>query len=364
MKLNKLIRELEGVAPLYLQESYDNSGLLVGDINSEINSALITLDITEAILDEAIANGCELIIAHHPIIFKGFHSITGENYNERVIINAIKNDISIYTIHTNLDNISQGVNSKICEMLGVRNPAILKPKAGLLRKLVVFCPLNEAEKVRQAIFNTGAGYIGNYDSCSFNLEGSGSFRANENADPYVGEIGKLHFEKEVRIESVYPVYKEKEIISSMITAHPYEEVAYDIYPISNELNIVGAGMIGELENPVLDSEFLEFVKKTMKAGCVRHTRLSGNELQRVAVCGGSGSFLIQDAIRAGADIFITGDIKYHDFFLPEGKTILADIGHYESEQFTKELIYSILKQKFSNFALLISEINTNPVTYL
>jgi len=364
MKIKEIINPLDQAAPIYLQESYDNSGLLVGDPEAIVEKVLISLDLTEEVLEEALNKQCNLIISHHPVIFKGLKSITGKNPTERIVTKAIKNDIGIYSFHTNLDNIEEGVNSILCKKLGLKNKKILSPKKELLRKLVTFCPEDNAEEVRTTIFNAGAGYIGNYDSCSFNSPGTGSFKGSEDTDPYVGEKGKLHYENEIRIETIYPVYKEKGVLNALFATHPYEEVAYDIYHLGNEFSKVGAGMIAETENEMDENEFLAKVKKITQSGCIRHSGLLGNKIKKVAVCGGSGSFLIRDAIRAGADIFLSGDIKYHDFFEADKKIVIADIGHYESEQFVKELIYKILNKKFPTFAVLISEMNTNSVNYL
>jgi len=364
MKIKEIIKPLEDFAPVYLQESYDNSGLLVGNKNMEIKKVLITLDVTEEVLDEAITKQCNLIISHHPVIFKGLKSITGKNSSERIVAKAIKNDIGIYAIHTNLDNVDEGVNSILCDKLDLKNKKILSSKKELLRKLVTFCPVDDAEQVREAMFSAGAGHIGNYDSCSFNTPGTGSFKGSEDTNPYIGEKGKLHYEEEIRIETIYPVYREKKILNALFEAHPYEEVAYDIYFLENEFNRVGAGMTGELEQELNEMEFLKRVKEITQTGSIRHSRLLGHKIKKVAVCGGSGSFLIHSAVKAGADIFITGDIKYHDFFEAENKIVIADIGHYESEQFARELIFNILIKKFPTFAVLISDLNSNPINYL
>ncbi len=364
MKIQEIIKPLEDIAPPYLQESYDNSGLLIGNGELEASGALITLDVTEEIMQEAIQQKCNLIISHHPVIFSGLKSITGKSTTERIVNTAIKNDIGIYAIHTNLDNVDNGVNAILCEKLGLKFTRILVPKNELLRKLITFCPADHAENIRKALFDAGAGNIGNYDSCSFNAPGTGSFRGSDDTNPYAGEKGKLHYENEIRIETIYPVYLEEAVLKALFTVHPYEEVAYDIYKLENKFSRIGAGMIGELEAGMNEKEFLNFLKKITQAGVVRHSSFIGKKIKKVAVCGGSGSFLIKDAIKAGADIFITGDVKYHDFFEVENKMIIADVGHYESEQFAKELIYSILKNKFPTFAVLISKINTNSVNYL
>jgi dinuclear metal center YbgI/SA1388 family protein len=364
MKIKEIVKPLEEFAPLFLQESYDNSGLLLGHPDNKVSKVLITLDITEEIMEESIRKECNLIISHHPLIFSGLKSITGKNATERMAQKAIKNDIGIYALHTNLDNADKGVNEILCDKLGLKNRKILSPKKEMLRKLVAFCPTEHAENVQKALFEAGAGNIGNYDNCSFNTPGTGSFRGSEKANPFVGEKGKLHYENEIRIETIYPVFLEETILKALFSVHPYEEVAYDIYRLENKSSSEGAGMIGELEYETDESDFLNFLKNITKTGCIRHSGLVGQKIKKVAVCGGSGSFLIQDAIKADADIFVTGDVKYHDFFEAENKIVIADIGHYESEQFAKELIYNVLKNKFPTFAVLISEINTNSVNYL
>lgn len=355
---------IESVAPLSLQEEYDNAGLVVGNPSVEVTGILICLDSTEEVIDEAIKLNCNLVIAHHPIVFSGIKKLNGKNYVERTVIKAIKNDIAIYAAHTNLDNILGGVNFKIAEKLGLVNCRILSPKNATIRRLITFCPVDKAEEVRSALFNAGAGHIGNYDECSYNSEGTGTFRAGKNADPYVGKPGERHEEKELKIETVYPVYKEGEIIRALLKAHPYEEVAYDIIPLANTFKNVGSGVIGELEESQEEAEFLKRVREAMGAKCIRHTTLLGKKLKKVAICGGSGSFLLKEAIRQGADIYISADFKYHEFFDADKKLVIADIGHYESEQFTGEIIYHHIKGKFSTFAVHFSKINTNPINYL
>ena len=354
---------IENLAPVQLQETYDNAGLIIGDKNTEINQILVCLDVTENIVDEAIEKKCQLIISHHPLIFKGIKKINGNNSIEKIIIKAIKNNIAIYAVHTNLDNVINGVNSVLAEKLGLKNQRSLQPKKDIFRKLVFFCPVIHADRVRKAIFEAGAGKIGNYDSCSFNTEGEGSFKAMENANPFVGEPGKLHFEKEIRIETIYPFYLESKIIEALLQSHPYEEVAYDIYKLENYFSQIGSGIIGEIDETD-ELNFLSQIKRISNCKCIRHSDLLDKKIKKVAICGGSGSFLIKDAIAAKADIFISGDIKYHDFFEAENKILIADIGHYESEQFTKDLLYTFITKKFPNFAVLISENNTNPIHYL
>lgn len=365
MKIKDISGFLEKIAPLSLQESYDNSGLLVGDNNAEVKGVLLTLDCTEAVVQEAMDRGCNLIVAHHPIIFGGLKSITGENYIERTIIKALKNDIGIYAAHTNFDNVSSGVNRKISEKIGLKNTEVLSPKRGILKKLVTFCPTAESGKVREALFKAGAGNIGEYDSCSYNLHGFGTFRAGEGTNPFVGKKGEVHEEKEQRIETIFPLHNLNKILSALFEAHPYEEVAYDIYPLDNKYTEVGSGMLGSLDEPMNPIDFLKKLKGDMKTGCIRYTDANiKKKIKKVAVCGGAGSFLLDKAISAGADVFITGDFKYHQFFDAEDKLIIADIGHYESEQFTSELFYELLTENFNTFAIRLSEVNTNPINYL
>lgn len=364
LQLSEIISELEKLANPALQESYDNSGLIIGNQAMKTSKAIVTLDVTEEVIDEAIREKANFIIAHHPIVFGGIKRLTGNNYVERCVIKAIKNDIAIYAIHTNLDNVLIGTNSILAQKLGLKNTKSISPVKENLRKLVVFCPKNHADKVRSAIFEAGAGFIGNYDCCSFNIEGKGSFRAMENANPFVGEIGKIHLEEEVRIETIYPVFIENQIVSAMLKAHPYEEVAYDIYKLENTSDAMGAGIIGDLEVETDELEFLKNLKEITKTGCIKHTDLRGKKIKKVAICGGSGAFLIKKARQLKADIYITGDIKYHEFFDAESKMIIADIGHYESEFFIKELLISYIKEKFPTFAVQNSEIRTNPINYL
>jgi dinuclear metal center YbgI/SA1388 family protein len=364
MQIGEIIATLENIAPLSFQESYDNSGLLIGTDDQLITKALITLDITEPVIDEAIRKGCNLIISHHPLIFTGIKKLVSGSSTERIVVKAIKNDIAIYAAHTNLDNASNGVNALLCRKLGIQNPRILKPASGLLKKLVTFCPASHAQKVRETLFEAGTGIIGNYDSCSFSVSGEGTFRALEGSSPFIGTKNELHSGNEVRIETIFPSFLQSAVIKALILAHPYEEVAYDIIPLDNHHPWVGAGMIGELLSPLDELSFLKGVKDILGAKCIRYSSLSGKEIQKIAVCGGAGSFLINDAIAAGADVFLTGDVRYHDFFIPEGRILVADVGHFESEQFTKELIFAVLLEKFPTFAVQISETGTNPVSYL
>lgn len=364
MKLQEITHFLEQIAPLHLQESYDNAGLITGHSQQVIKKVLISLDCTEAVIDEAIAAEANLIIAHHPIVFSGLKKLTGKSYIERVVIKAIKHDIAIYAIHTNLDNVASGVNAKIAEKLGLRKVQILAPKTGLLKKLITFCPTEHADRVRAALFAAGAGHIGNYAECSFNSEGFGTFRAGEGTNAFVGKKGEQHREQELKIEVIYPIWLEQPLISVLKSNHPYEEVAYDCIALSNHHEQVGAGMIGVLDQEMDSLSFLKQVQKTFHCAVIRHTALHQATVKKIAICGGAGSFLLNDALCQGADVFLTADYKYHQFFEADGRIIIADIGHYESEQFTGELLLEKIKNNFPTFAVQLCSVNTNPVHYL
>ncbi len=364
MKIKEIVSALERFAPLPLQDGFDNAGVQIGLTDAEATGALLCLDVTESVLDEAIALGYNLVISHHPLIFKGYKSITGKDYVERCILKAIKNDLVIYSAHTNLDNAAGGVNFKIAEKIGLKNVRILEAKENALLKLVTFVPVACAEEVREALSSAGCGCIGNYDSCSYNVEGEGMFRAKKGAQPYCGEIGELHIEKEVRIETILPAYRKGDAVKALLAAHPYEEPAFDFYPLQNSWTQAGAGVIGELETPETELEFLKRIKKIFEVGCLRHNKLTGREIQTVALCGGAGVFLMPLAISNHADVFITGEIKYHDYFGHDTDILLAEIGHYESEQYTKELFYTIIRDLFPNFAVQMTKVNTNPIKYM
>lgn len=364
MQIKDILSEIEIFAPLAYQESYDNCGVQVGDVAAEVTGALLTLDVTEAVVDEAIAHNCNLIIAHHPLIFSGLKKITGRNYVERVVIKAIRNNITIYAAHTNLDNVRAGVNNKIAEKLGLVNRRILAPVSGKLYKLYTFAPVTAADAVRDALFAAGAGHIGNYSECSFNTNGQGTFRAAANAQPAIGIAGgaREHVE-ETRIEVLVAEPVKGNVIKALKETHPYEEVAYELINIENSHQEIGAGIIGELPEAISHESFLALLKANMQAAGIKYTAPVGTHVKRIAVCGGSGSFLLGNAISAGADAFVTADFKYHQFFDAEGKIMIADIGHYESEQYTIEIFSEIIKKKFPNFAIRFSKINTNPVNY-
>ena len=364
MNVKSITALIEAEAPLSLQENYDNAGLLVGNPEMEVSAVLITIDVTEEVLNEAIAKNCNLIVAHHPLIFGGMKRLTGQNDVQRSVIKAIKHDIAIYAAHTNIDNVLHGVSGRMADKLGLINRQVLIPKPDMLLKLITFVPQLHAYRVREAIFEAGAGQIGNYDACSFNVNGTGTFRANAAAQPFVGKPGELHSEEEVRVEVILPVYKKEDVITALIKAHPYEEPAYDIIALENDWGHTGAGITGDLAEPVDELEFLQQLKAVFGTAVIRHTRLLNRKISKVALCGGSGSSLLKNAIRAGADIYISGDFKYHEFFDAENRIIIADIGHFESEQFTKDIFYEIITKKMPTFAVQISDIKTNPINYL
>lgn len=364
LKIKDITNCIEEIAPLNYAEDFDNVGLLIGDPESLVFGVLVTLDTLENVVEEAIEKNCNLIVSFHPIIFSGLKKINGKNYVERVVLKAIKNDIAIYAIHTALDNSFQGVNAKICEILGLTNKKILIPQKNTIKKLTTYVPKQNAETVRLALFNAGAGNIGNYDNCSFNTEGYGTYRGNENSNPVIGEKEKLHTENETFISVIFEKHYEQKVLSALFNAHPYEEVAYDIVTLDNFHQEIGIGMIGEFTEEKSEIDFLNFLKLTMQANGIRHSKFIKKTIKKVAVLGGSGSFAINNAIQKGADAFVTSDIKYHEFYKAENKLLIADIGHYESEQFTKNLLVEILTKKFPNFAIILSQKNTNPIYYL
>ncbi len=362
--VNDICQALEELAPLALQESYDNAGLQIGNRSNELSGILLCIDITEDVVNEAIDNNCNMIVAHHPLIFRGLKSITGENLVERCVLSAIKNDIAIYACHTNLDSVSEGVSMRMANKIGLEKCNILKAKTESLLKLVTFIPEGHVNKVREACFAAGAGHIGNYSNCSYSSPGNGTFHADEKCNPFVGEIGKLHSEPEVRLEMVLPAHLKSKLTKALILTHPYEEPAFDLIPLANNWNTAGYGVIGELSSTENELEFLKRIKATFNVGNIKYTALKGKEIKKVAVCGGSGADLLNTAIAQGADIFISADFKYHDYFIPENRIVIADIGHFESEQFTKEIFFEQLSKKFPKFAIRFSEINTNPINFL
>lgn len=364
MLVKEVIDIIEEFAPPAYAEDFDNVGLLVGDKHKKVTGALITLDTLEAVVDEAIEKNCNFIVSFHPIIFTGLKKLTGKDYVEKTVIKAIKNDIAIYAIHTALDNQYKGVNDMICEKIDLKSRKILIPRKDSIKKLTAFVPNEQAAEVRKALFEAGGGSIGNYDNCSFNLKGEGSFKPNKEANPVIGKRGEVHLEEETQIALIYPVHLERTLLKALFSSHPYEEVAYEISALQNENQHLGMGMIGELVTAEDENNFLKRIKEVFNCECIRHTEFRGKQVKKVAVLGGSGSFAINAAKTSGADIYLTADLKYHDFYKADKNFILADIGHYESEQFTKDLLHSYLTKKISNFALILAETNTNPIKYI
>lgn len=364
MIIRDITNYIEEIAPLSYAEDFDNVGLLVGNYTTNVTGVLVTLDTLEETVDEAIANNCNLIISFHPIIFGGLKKLNGTNYVERVVLKAIKNDIAIYATHTALDNSKVGVSAKMCEILNLKNNKILIPKKGIIKKLTTYVPFAEASNLREKLFEAGAGTIGNYDHCSFNVEGKGSYRGNEDSNPVIGKKGELQYEEETCITVTFESYLEGKILTQLFKHHPYEEVAYEVITLNNSHQNIGMGMIGEFENSLDETEFLQLVKSTFKTDCVRHSKLLGKPIKTVAVLGGAGSFAISNAIREKADAYVSADFKYHEFYKAEERILLADVGHYESEQFTKNLLVDYLTKKFTNFAIRLSEKSTNPIHYI
>ncbi len=363
MKLKDITKSLQEWAPLPFQESYDNSGLIVGDEEMLIEGCLISLDLTESVIEEALKNQCNMIISHHPIVFKGIKKLSGNHWVNRCLIKAIKNDLAIYAIHTNLDNVMHGVNGMIAHRLKLTHGKVLRPMTNALHKLVTFVPIEYKSKILKALHQAGAGDIGNYKECSFNITGEGVFKPAAGANPTLGSLDKLESVKESRIEVILPRHKKDIILSALKSAHPYEEVPYYLTSLENNQENLGAGLIGHLPNPMPIMDFLGHLKLSMGLKHIRHTPLISKKVERIAICGGSGSFLLNDACALGADIFISADFKYHDFFEADSRIIIADIGHYESEVFTKQLLCDFLNEKFTNIAFRLSKVNTNPINY-
>jgi dinuclear metal center YbgI/SA1388 family protein len=363
MNISSIINSLETFAPLGYQESYDNCGLLTGNANWQCTGVLCTLDCIEQVVDEAIAKSCNLIVAHHPIIFSGLKKITGKTYIEQTIIKAIKNDIAIYAIHTNLDNVKLGVNKKFADKIGLIHQKILSPKFNALTKFFVYVPLNHLDVVKQAIFATGAGQIGNYSHCSFATTGKGSYMPLEGSTAFEGIINKTSNVEEIKLEVLCATHSVNRVLDAIKNVHPYEEVAYEMIALANKNEDVGSGLLGELPSEMPTKDFLALLKYNFCLQFIKHTAITKKTVKTIAICGGAGSFLINQAIAAKADVYISSDIKYHEFFDAENKIVIADLGHFETEQFTPELLVEILQLNFPTFAIQKSVVNTNPVQY-
>lgn len=363
MKLTHILTLLEEMAPLSYAEDFDNVGLLVGNTNQEITGILVCHDALEAVIEEAVAKNCNLVVCFHPILFSGIKKITGKNYVERAILKAIKNDIAIYAVHTALDNHQNGVNKIFCDAIGLQHSKVLIPKENYIQKLVTYTIPENAEKLRNALFESGAGKIGNYEDCSFSSKGIGTYMGNEDSNPEIGERFEFVETQEIKIEVTFEKHLQAKILKALFNNHVYEEVAYEIYQLENKHQNIGLGRIGELEQPLSEHDFLDLVKEKLDCGGIRHSAFTGKTIKKVAVLGGSGSFAIKNAISSGADAYLTADLKYHQFYEAENQLLLADIGHFESERYTKNYIVDFLKEKITNFAIILSEENTNPVKY-
>ncbi|MEG0499933.1 MAG: Nif3-like dinuclear metal center hexameric protein [Rikenellaceae bacterium] len=364
MVVSEVIKIIEGFAPPALAENFDNVGLMVGDKSMRVRGILLTLDVVEESVDEAVERGLNLIITHHPLIFSPLKSLTGKNYIERVLIRAIKQGVAIYSAHTNLDSVQQGVSFRLGEKLGLQKMQVLRPVKNNLLKLVVYSPFNYSNGIRKALADSGAGFIGQYDSCSFSAMGEGRFRATAGLRPFVGSVGELHTEKEERIETVVQRHKLAETLVQLRRVHPYEEMAYDVMPLENMDPSVGLGVIGEFSEEMDVYDFLGGVKKILQIPMIKYSAPVKNRIRRVALCGGAGASFINDAINSGADIYVTGDLKYHDYFVPDGRITIADIGHFESEQFTLDIFNDVLIKKITNFTVCKTALNCNPINYL
>jgi dinuclear metal center YbgI/SA1388 family protein len=367
--VREILNALDQWAPRSLQASYDNSGHLVGLPNAEVTKAIVALDCTEALIGEAVEVGAQAVIVHHPIIFKGLKRLTGSGPIERTVMAALKHDIAILAIHTNLDHVHTGVSQHLAQCIGV-DPAtlqILQPMRDQLYSLTFYTPEDHADAVETAVFAAGAGHVGNYDECAFRTEGEGSFRPLAGSNPFSGTLGEQHRVAERRTEVVVPKWRLAAVQAAMQAAHPYEEVAHNIVALANAHQQVGAGMVGNLPEPMELMAFLDQAKSALSAPLIRHTAPTGRPIRRVAVCGGSGSFLLEDAVASGADLYLTADFKYHEFQEADGRIVIADVGHFESEWRTGEIITSYLtehfKDKFPNFAVHLARENHNPVHY-
>ncbi|MBP5687674.1 MAG: Nif3-like dinuclear metal center hexameric protein [Muribaculaceae bacterium] len=363
MKVKEITDAIEAVAPLYLQESWDNSGMQVGDQDSEVTGVVLCTDVREEIVDEAIERGANMIISHHPLLFRGLKKIVGRSYQERIVAKAIKNDITIYCAHTNMDSAVGGVNFKMAEKLGMTGVRVLDPQQGTQRKIVVFVPTEAVAMVEKAMCDAGAGRLGNYDNCTYSMNGEGHYRALDGAEPWAGKVGEKHSEPEVRLEVLVHKALCGRVVAAMIKAHPYEEPAFDIIALENGDKYAGLGVIGDVE-PQDARGFLEKVKNAFEVEAVRYSGNLDRQVRRVAMCGGAGADFIGLAMSQGADVYITGDMKYHEFQGNEERIILADIGHYESEHYTKEIFYDIISKKNPNFAVDFAKSEKNQVKYL
>jgi len=355
MKIKEVILHLERKFPLYWQEEYDNCGVQCGDKEQEITGALVCFNFSEKAIEEAIARNANLIISHHPLIFKGLQKIEPTSPTGRMIFKAIQHKLVLYSMHTNIDNGIEGGNWLFAKKLGLKELKVLAPKEALFRKLVFYAPNGEEVPIIDALFTAGCGAVGNYINCSFRAEGKGTFQPLKSANPFIGQADVTEMVDEVRVEMIFPKAIQQKVIKTLYRHHPYEEPAFDIFALENSISQIGLGSIGTLPQSMRAEYFFDVMKKELNIEYFRISGKTDRTIQKVAVCGGSGSSFIRTAFAAGADIFITGDVKYHDFFSVDNQMIIADIGHFEGESFIKEIIYNELKENFSNFATIILE---------
>ena len=363
MKIKEFIKHFEQIIPIKQAEDFDNVGLLCGNPDRKISGVLVAHDALESVIDEAVEKNFNMVLCFHPIIFSGLKSITGKNYVERAVLKALENKVAIYAIHTAFDNDYFGVNYKICEVLGLKNQNILMPKQNQLKKLEVYVPVESAENLKNAFFEAGAGNIGFYDECSFSINGNGTFRPLEGSNPVTGNHNERENANEVLLSVIFEDYKKNQILFAMKQNHPYEEVAYQLISLENENQYTGLGRFGDLENEMEESDFLKFVKEKFNLNVIRYNSLPHKKIKRVGVLGGSGASGIKSAMSAKCDAYLTGDVKYHDFFSGEDKMLICDIGHFESEQFVTQQLFEILSEKFTTFAVAKTSQKTNPVNY-
>lgn len=362
MNIQTFTAKLNSLFNIQQAEDFDNVGLLCGNPEREVSRVLVCHDALEEVIEEAIEKNCQLVVCFHPIIFKGLKKITGKNYVEKAILKAIENKIAIYAIHTALDNDFWGVNEMICQKLGITQSHILMPKPSSLMQLTFYVPTSHAEVVKQALFHTGAGHIGNYDQCSFSTKGIGSFRPLLNANPFLGQHHIQEHTEEEMVSLVFNSHQKSSVISALKRAHPYEEVAFHIVALENANPYIGLGKYGNLPEEMTIEDFLSQVKEKFSLSVIKHSHHHG-KIRKVAVLGGSGAEGIEAAILQKCDAYLTADLKYHDYFRAEKKLLLCDIGHFESERFVVSQIITRLSENFSTFAFLKSEVNTNPVNY-
>ncbi|WP_353892287.1 Nif3-like dinuclear metal center hexameric protein [Proteinivorax hydrogeniformans] len=367
LAIAEITKELESIAPKSLAYfSKDNNGLLVGDSSQKVNKVMVTLDITEDIMEYAIKSKCDLIISHHPIIFGGIDKIDTKSKTGRIIIKAIQNNISIYAAHTNLDVAWGGVNDSLAKKLGLKVTGVLdKIEASKYYKVVVFVPLDYKEKVLDAMAQQGAGNIGDYSHCTFTTLGEGTFKPLEGSNPFLGETGNLETVKEVKIESIVSSDRLGGVLSGMKNAHPYEEVAYDVLPLQNNPDVYGLGRTTVLEAPITSIELANHVKKELNCTAVKFFGDKGKKVSKVAVLGGSGGSLIKKAKKLNCHAIITSDVDYHQGQLADELDIcIIDPGHYHTEVVIVEDIAQKLNKVFSGKVDFQTALNNCPYSYI